>query len=39
MKLKHLALFFGLASGVLAVAQAADKKPNVVVIWGDDIGM
>lgn len=20
------------------VAQAADKKPNIVIIWGDDIG-
>jgi hypothetical protein len=19
-------------------AQAADKKPNIVIIWGDDIG-
>jgi arylsulfatase A-like enzyme len=23
---------------VLASAQAADKKPNILVIWGDDIG-
>ena len=23
---------------VIAPAQAADKKPNIVVIWGDDIG-
>jgi arylsulfatase A-like enzyme len=38
MKLKHLALAFGLAWGVLASAQAAEKKPNIVVIWGDDIG-
>jgi arylsulfatase A-like enzyme len=38
MKHKHLALFFGLVFGVLAVAQAADKKPNIVIIWGDDIG-
>ena len=38
MKLKHLALAFGLALGVLAAAQAADKKPNIVIIWGDDIG-
>ena len=38
MKLKHLALAFGLAFGVLASAQAADKKPNILVIWGDDIG-
>ena len=38
MKLKHLALAFGLALGTLASAQAADKKPNIVIIWGDDIG-
>src|SRR5438034_7469910 len=24
--------------GPLAPAQAADKKPNILVIWGDDIG-
>ncbi len=24
---------------VIAPAQAADKKPNIVIIWGDDIGM
>jgi arylsulfatase A-like enzyme len=35
---KLLALAAGLALGVLASAQAADKKPNIVVIWGDDIG-
>jgi spermidine/putrescine-binding protein len=22
----------------IAPAQAADKKPNILVIWGDDIG-
>jgi arylsulfatase len=38
MKLKHLALAFGLALGVLTSAQAADKKQNIVIIWGDDIG-
>ena len=25
--------------GALAPARAADKKPNIVVIWGDDIGI
>jgi hypothetical protein len=25
--------------GALAPARAGDKKPNIVVIWGDDIGM
>ena len=24
--------------GAIAPAQAADKKPNILVIWGDDIG-
>ena len=38
MKLKYFALAVGLALGVLASAQAADKKPNIVIIWGDDIG-
>ena len=34
-----LALALGLAfSGVLAHAQAQEKKPNILVIWGDDIG-
>ena len=38
-KLKFLALASGLALGLLASAQAADaKKPNIVIIWGDDIG-
>lgn len=37
MKLKHLTLALGLALGALASAQAADK-PNILVIWGDDIG-
>jgi arylsulfatase A-like enzyme len=33
------ALALGLAAmGVLASAQAADKKPNILVIFGDDIG-
>jgi arylsulfatase len=25
-------------SSAIAPAQAADKKPNIVIIWGDDIG-
>ena len=36
--LKHLVLAVGLALSILASAQAADKKPNIVIIWGDDIG-
>ena len=38
MKLKYFALAVGLALGILASAQAADKKPNILIIWGDDIG-
>jgi hypothetical protein len=34
-RLKHLAL----PRGVLAAVQAADQEPNIVVIWGDDIGV
>jgi arylsulfatase A-like enzyme len=38
-KLKLLAPALGLALlGVLVSAQAADKKPNILVIMGDDIG-
>ena len=29
-------LLFGLASGAV---QAADSKPNILVIWGDDVGI
>ena len=35
---KLLTLAFGLALSVLASAQAADKKPNILFIMGDDIG-
>ncbi|MGQ0578265.1 MAG: arylsulfatase [Betaproteobacteria bacterium] len=35
---KNLALVFGLMLLGLAAAQAAGKKPNILVIWGDDIG-
>ena len=28
----------GLALGAVAPLQAQDKKPNILVIWGDDIG-
>src|ERR1017187_5842810 len=41
-KLTHigLSLLAGTAALVCAIspAQAADKKPNIVIIWGDDIG-
>ena len=37
-KLKHLTLAFGLVLGILAPTQAADTQPNIVIIWGDDIG-
>ena len=40
---RHLALASGLALGILAAAPAAEaqntaRKPNIVIIWGDDIG-
>jgi len=35
---KNLALLFGLMLLGLAAAQAAGKKPNSLIIWGDDIG-
>ena len=46
MKAKAKLLHFGLSlmAGIVALvcavssAQAADKKPNIVIIWGDDIG-
>jgi hypothetical protein len=39
-KLKLFTLALGLVLlGVLAPAQAADKKPNIVFIMGDDVGM
>ena len=34
---KYLALALGLAL-IGSAAQAADKKPNILIIWGDDIG-
>jgi arylsulfatase A-like enzyme len=37
-KLILLTLALGLAVGVAARAQAADKKPNILFIMGDDIG-
>ena len=33
-----VALFAGVATGGIAQAQAQAKKPNILVIWGDDIG-
>jgi arylsulfatase A-like enzyme len=42
-KLKYigLSLLVGTAALICAVSpvQAADKKPNILVIWGDDIGI
>ena len=36
---KSLVLALGLAFGFCTLVQAADnKKPNILVIWGDDIG-
>ena len=31
--------FTCLAIGFAAVSFAAEKKPNILVIWGDDIGI
>jgi len=47
MKRKSKLLHYGLSlltagAALLSVTtnvQAADKKPNILVIWGDDIGM
>ena len=36
--LSFVTLAIGLALGGLTTAQAADKKPNILIIWGDDIG-
>jgi arylsulfatase len=41
-KLRRVAHFMGLALVAIAIslsAQAADNKPNILVIWGDDIGI
>src|SRR5450755_3553410 len=38
-RLKLLALAFGLASLGAASSQAADKKPNIIMIMSDDVGM
>jgi arylsulfatase len=40
MRLKQLTLALALAlvSGVAVSAQAQTKKPNILIIWGDDIG-
>src|SRR5258707_3884028 len=34
-----MACFLGLCLGLSAPASAADKKTNILVIWGDDIGI
>jgi len=34
---KYMALAFGISLAAVSVAQAAEK-PNILVIWGDDIG-
>ena len=33
-----VALAFVLAAAEPALAQTAGKQPNILVIWGDDIG-
>jgi arylsulfatase len=35
---RSLAVMAVALAGSFSVAQAADKKPNILVIWGDDIG-
>jgi len=37
--LGSFAVLLVLASAALATAQGAPKKPNILVIWGDDIGV
>src|SRR5437762_8177425 len=37
-KLILITLAFGLALGVGTSAQAADKKPNIVILMTDDVG-
>src|SRR5688572_24656479 len=39
MRLRELALAVGLAMSLLDPAQAANTKPNILVIFGDDIGL
>jgi hypothetical protein len=29
---------FGFTAGTADIAAAQEKKPNILVIWGDDIG-
>ena len=37
--LMHFVLFvYAVALFMTGFAQAADKKPNILVVWGDDIG-
>jgi arylsulfatase A-like enzyme len=36
--IKQAAMTLALAMGAMVSAQAADPKPNIVIIWGDDIG-
>jgi arylsulfatase len=36
---KVLACLCAAALWVPALSQAAEKKPNILVIWGDDIGI
>ncbi len=36
--LKQCALAFTALAALSGGVHAADKKPNIVIIWGDDIG-
>jgi len=37
-RLRVVGLALGMVLGGVVAADAADKKPNILVIWGDDIG-
>jgi arylsulfatase A-like enzyme len=36
--MNRIAIFLGLALAFSATAEAQQKKPNILIIWGDDIG-
>ena len=38
MKLRYIVPVLLLAAGSIGQAAAATGKPNILVIWGDDIG-
>ena len=38
MKIVRVAVCLSLLLSLAATAQAQQKKPNILIIWGDDIG-